>query len=145
MKRLNMEKNTASQSAPKEYRGATILNAARQQLKEFIGFEVRNIYFLNYKDHPNFAEGEEYTLKLSKPYIKVKVEIDAPYLEVDDRIFEEWEVKEISVSLDGEIFLLGGEYYDDIDFNKLSLDEIAIIANYLEAMHECLVNQLIKK
>lgn len=144
MKRLNVKKNTEPQKAPKEYRGATILNTARQQLKEFIAFEVRNIYFLKYKEYPNFAKDEEYTLELSKPYIKVNVEVDATYLDVDDRIFEKWEVTEISVSLDGEIFLLGGEYSDEIDFDKLTLDEIAMIADYLEAKYDYMVAQSIK-
>lgn len=111
-------------------KGTDIINVARQQLKSFIAFEVRNVYLLLNGQEPNFAEDEEYTLDIEG--LTVSVEVDNSYLDVEETTLENWSVDYISLSLDGSVHLECSEHGGELELDDLSTDEVAALANVLE-------------
>ena len=111
-------------------KGTDIINVAREQLKSFITFEVRNIYLLLNGQEPNFEEDEEYVLDVDG--LSVKVEVDDSYLMDDERVFEDWTISEVHLSLDGTIILFGGDNNDEVYADDITTDELANLANVLE-------------
>lgn len=114
-------------------RGTDIINVAREQLKSFIAFEVRNIYLLLNGQEPNFEEEEEYVLDIEG--LTIKVEVDNSYLDVEDTIMENRSITEIHLTLDGNVFLIAYEDDTEIEWKDLSTDEIAGLANVLEKQY----------
>ena len=110
-------------------KGTDILKTAREQIKNFIVFEVKNLYILTNMRNPNFSEDEEYVLDVNFP---INVEVDNSYLDVDGTTIEVWNVDEIHVTLDDNIFFKCSENDSEIEWNKISTDELAGIANILE-------------
>lgn len=111
-------------------KGTDIINVAREKLRSFIAFEVRNIYLLLNGQEPNFAEDEEYMLDIDG--LTIKVEVDNSYLDVEETIMENRSISEIHLSLDGGIFLVAYEDDTEIDSKEISTDELASLANVLE-------------
>lgn len=112
-------------------KGSDIINVAREQLKDFIAFEVRDIYLNLNGEEPNFEEDEEYVLDIEG--LTISVEVDNSYLDVEDRIFENKSIAEIHLSLDGNLFLVPyGDDDTEIEWTDLSTDELAGLANVLE-------------
>lgn len=111
-------------------KGTDIINVAREKLKSFIVFEVRNIYLLLNGQEPNFEEDEEYVLDVEG--LTVKVEVDNSYLDVEETIMENRTITEVHVSLDGNIFLVAYEDDTEIEWKDISTDELVGLANVLE-------------
>lgn len=112
-------------------KGTDIINVAREKLKSFIVFEVRNIYLLLNGQEPNFEEDEEYVLDVEG--LTIKVEVDNSYLDVEETIMENRTITEIHLSLDGNLFLVPyGDDDTEIEWTDLSTDEVAALANVLE-------------
>lgn len=111
-------------------KGTDIINVAREKLKSFIVFEVRNIYLLLNGQEPNFEEDEEYVLDVEG--LTVKVEVDNSYLDVEETIMENRTITEVHVSLDGNIFLVAYEDDTEIEWEDISTDELVGLANVLE-------------
>lgn len=112
-------------------KGTDIINDAREKLKSFIAFEVRNVYLLLNGQEPNFEEDEEYVLDVEG--LSVKVEVDNSYLDVEETIMENRTITEIHLSLDGNLFLVPyGDDDTEIEWTDLSTDEVAALANVLE-------------
>ena len=114
-------------------KGTDIINVAREQLKSFIAFEVRNIYLLLNGQEPNFEEDEEYVLDIEG--LTIKVEVDNSYLDVEDTIMENRSITEIHLTLDGNVFLIAYEDDTEIEWKDLFTDEIAGLANVLEKQY----------
>lgn len=111
-------------------KGTDIINAAREKLKSFIAFEVRNIYLILNGEEPNFEEDEEYVLDVEG--LTIKVEVDNSYLDVEETIMENRTITEVHVSLDGNIFLVAYEDDTEIEWKDISTDELVGLANVLE-------------
>ena len=111
-------------------KGTDIINVAREKLKSFIVFEVRNIYLLLNGQEPNFEEDEEYVLDVEG--LTIKVEVDNSYLDVEETIMENRTITEVHVSLDGNIFLVAYEDDTEIEWKDISTDELVGLANVLE-------------
>lgn len=111
-------------------KGTDIINVAREKLKSFIAFEVRNIYLLLNGQEPNFEEDEEYVLDVEG--LTIKVEVDNSYLDVEETIMENRTITEVHVSLDGNIFLVAYEDDTEIEWKDISTDELVGLANVLE-------------
>lgn len=111
-------------------KGTDIINAVRESLVSFIAFEVSNIYFILNGREPNFEEDEEYVVDVEG--LTIKVETDNSYLDVEETTMENRTITEVRVSLDGNVFLVG--YGDDTEINwqDISTDELAALANVLE-------------
>lgn len=111
-------------------KGTDIINVAREKLKSFIAFEVRNIYLLLNGQEPNFEEDEEYVLDVEG--LTIKVEVDNSYLDVEETTMENRTITEVHVSLDGNIFLVAYEDDTEIEWKDISTDELVGLANVLE-------------
>lgn len=111
-------------------KGTDIINAARESLVSFIAFEVSNIYFLLNGREPNFEEDEEYVIDVEG--LTIKVEVDNSYLDVEETTMENRAITEVHVSLVGNVFLVPYEDDTEINWQDISTDELAALANVLE-------------
>ena len=112
----------------------TIIAEAKKKLMEFICFETPLLYKKIGWEEPE--EGEDYEIfgcDLCRT-IRIDVEVDNSYLDVEDRCYEEVEVASIVVSRDGNILVQSedGEW----DAEKLSIEELADIAEVLELSYK---------
>ena len=111
-------------------KGTDIINAVRESLVSFIAFEVSNIYFLLNDREPNFEEDEEYVIDVEG--LTIKVEVDNSYLDVEETTMENRTITEVHVSLVGNVFLVPYEDDTEINWQDISTDELAALANVLE-------------
>lgn len=111
-------------------KGTDIINAVRESLVSFIAFEVSNIYFLLNDREPNFEEDEEYVIDVEG--LTIKVEVDNSYLDAEETTMENRTITEVHVSLVGNVFLVPYEDDTEINWQDISTDELAALANVLE-------------
>ena len=85
----------------------------------------------NDNQFPDFAEEEEIVIEPTDSLkgVKVKVEVDNTYLDIEERIFEYHEITALKVALDDTVFVeLEGYEDDEFELAELSLDDIVAIA-----------------
>lgn len=109
----------------------TIIADARKKLMEFIRFEAPLMYKKLGWAEPDDEDGEYeiFGSDLCRT-IRINVEVDNSYLDVEDTCYEDVEVASIIVSRDGDILVTTEN--DEIDAKRLSLEELADIAEVLE-------------
>lgn len=120
-------------------KGTDIINAARQQLKDFIAFEIKNIYsIINGGQLPNFANDEEWVIEIQG--LTIGIEVDNSYLDVEEPTIENRSIGEVHLTLDENVFLVP-EVGDDteIEWTEISTDELVALANVLEHTYTNLV------
>lgn len=121
-------------------KGTDIINVARQQLKDFIAFEIKNIYLLINGQEPDFCEDEEYVVEIEG--LTIGIEVDNSYLDVEEPIIENRSIGEVHLTLDENVFLVP-EVGDDteIEWTDISTDELVGLANVLEHTYTNLVKE----
>lgn len=121
-------------------KGTDIINVARQQLKDFIAFEIKNIYLLINGQEPDFCEDEEYVVEIQG--LTIGIEVDNSYLDVEEPIIENRSIGEVHLTLDENVFLVP-EVGDDteIEWTDISTDELVGLANVLEHTYNNLVKE----
>lgn len=121
-------------------KGTDIISVARQQLKDFIAFEIRNIYLLINGQEPDFCEDEEYVVEIQG--LTIGIEVDNSYLDVEEPIIENRSIGEVHLTLDENVFLIP-EVGDDteIEWTEISTDELVALANVLEHTYNNLVKE----
>ena len=108
----------------------TIIAEAKKKLVDFICYEAPLIYRKFDWDEPE--EDENYVIPggdLTRT-VRINVEVDNSYLDVEDRCYENVEVAEISVSRDGEVWVNTED--DEYTIDEISLEELADVAEALE-------------
>lgn len=121
-------------------KGTDIINVAREKLKDFIAFEIRNIYLLINGQEPDFCEDEEYVVEIQG--LTIGIEVDNSYLDVEEPIIENRSIGEVHLTLDENVFLVP-EVGDDteIEWTEISTDELVGLANVLERTYNNLVKE----
>lgn len=121
-------------------KGTDIISVARQQLKDFIAFEIKNIYLLINGHEPDFCEDEEYVVEIQG--LTIGIEVDNSYLDVEEPIIENRSIGEVHLTLDENVFLVP-EVGDDteIEWTEISTDELVALANVLEHTYNNLVKE----
>ena len=121
-------------------KGTDIISVARQQLKDFIAFEIRNIYLLINGQEPDFCEDEEYVVEIEG--LTIGIEVDNSYLDVEEPIIENRSIGEVHLTLDENVFLVP-EVGDDteIEWTDISTDELVALANVLEYTYTNIVKE----
>lgn len=121
-------------------KGTDIINVARQQLKDFIAFEIKNIFLLINGQEPDFCEDEEYVVEIQG--LTIGIEVDNSYLDVEEPIIENRSIGEVHLTLDENVFLVP-EVGDDteIEWTDISTDELVALANVLEHTYTNLVKE----
>ena len=108
----------------------TIIADARKKLMEFIRFEAPLMYKkLGWAEPDNDEDYEIFGSDLCRT-IRINVEVDNSYLDVEDTCYEDVEVASIIVSRDGDILVTTEN--DEMDAERLSIEELADIAEVLE-------------
>lgn len=121
-------------------KGTDIINVARQQIKDFIAFEIKNIYLLINGQEPDFCEDEEYVVEIEG--LTIGIEVDNSYLDVEEPTIENRSIGEVHLTLDENVFLVP-EVGDDteIEWTDISTDELVALANVLEYTYTNLVKE----
>ena len=129
MKKLELKNKTVSKNTIAE----NLVNELREKLKQHIAILVRRLYEKFGWADPDFSEKEDWVIPtgdlVGKIYINV--EVDDSYLDVEERCYEDIEIAEVRVGLDGDTIVTnedGDEWYSA----DLSTDELAHIAKVLE-------------
>lgn len=108
----------------------TIIADARKKLMEFIRFEAPLMYKkLGWAEPDDDEDYEIFGSDLCRT-IRINVEVDNSYLDVEDTCYEDVEVASIIVSRDGDILVTSED--DEWDAERLSIEELADIAEVLE-------------
>lgn len=108
----------------------TIIADARKKLMEFIRFEAPLMYKkLGWAEPDDDEDYEIFGSDLCRT-IRINIEVDNSYLDVEDTCYEDAEIASIIVSRDGDILVTTEN--DEIDAKRLSLEELADIAEVLE-------------
>lgn len=108
----------------------TIIADARKKLMEFIRFEAPLMYKkLGWAEPDEDEDYEIFGSDLCRT-IRINVEVDNSYLDVEDTCYEDVEVASIIVSRDGDILVTSED--DEWDAERLSIEELADIAEVLE-------------
>ena len=105
----------------------------REKLKTHIAMLVPKLYEKFGWAKPDLEEEEDWVIPTGylENKIYINVEVDNSYLDVEDRCYEDREMSEVVVALDGNVIVRDeddGEWF----FDELSTDEVARIANSLE-------------
>lgn len=121
-------------------RADTIIKNAKRAIGDIIITYLRKIAgFIETGDKKLMSGPEEEVIISTSDFASrwnipvIRVEVDNSYLDVDDRIYEDWEVQEICLS-DGEWHVeANGE---DFGEDELTTDELQEIANALQKEYE---------
>lgn len=136
MKKLELkEENKEKAGLPKPLTtGELLVQVAKNGFKDFFNHEIPLFYTTKKWGIPNFEEGEEWCILAAELQEKlyISVEVDNSYLDVEDNATEKWEVSEIRLAVDGNVFIVAGENDEELCLDKLSVEEIARIATALE-------------
>ena len=136
MKKLELkEENKGKAGLPKPLTtGELLVQVAKNGLKDFFNHEIPLFYAAKKWGTPNFEEGEEWCILAAELQEKlhISVEVDNSYLDAEGNVTEKWEVSEIRLAVDGNVFIVAGENDEELCLDKLSVEEIARIATALE-------------
>lgn len=121
-------------------KGELIVAKAKQELKDFI---VQEIPLLNSAigfPTPDFSEGEDYTIPTGDlvESIFINVEVVHPYLDLEERTYEDMEIAEIRLTLDGNVFVANEDGYE-WEWSNLSVEELANVATSLQRTYNAKV------
>ena len=110
-----------------------LVSELREKLKTHIAMLVPKLYEKFGWAKPDFEEEEDWAIPTGylEEKIYINVEVDNSYLDVEERCYEDREMSEVVVALDGNVIVRDedeGEWF----FDELSTDEVARIANSLE-------------
>lgn len=123
-------------------KGTDILENAREQLKGFIAYEVRNIWCATKTHLPNWGEDEEYRIPFSEivgENTLVKATLDV-FDDADTSTPQLFTLDDIRVALDNNLFF-GDEDGEEHHYGELKVDELANIANMLEEKYLSIVHK----
>lgn len=144
MKTLTIDPNKVKESKIEKKReltkGELIVAKAKQELKDFI---VQEIPLLNSAigfPTPDFSEGEDYTIPTGDlvESIFINVEVVHPYLDLEERTYEDMEIAEIRLTLDGNVFVANEDGYE-WEWSNLSVEELANVATSLQRTYNAKV------
>lgn len=107
-----------------------IMNIARQQITDFVAYEIKNIYNIINDGEPD--EEEDYVVEING--LTIKVEVDNSYLDVEETVMENRSINEIHLTTDNEIYLVS-EYDDEIELEDITMEELVGLANILENLY----------
>ena len=113
--------------------GNDIIRNARNQLKEFIVFEVRNLWNFIKKQNPNFGNDEEWVIGCEELLTNVSCGIS-----ISDGVLSHYEfryVERIKVTLDDNVFFDLEDCDGEYEWTELSTDELGRICNSLESTY----------
>ena len=129
MKTLEFKSNPTANNTIAEQ----LVNELRRKLKEHILILVANLYDKFDWAEPDFKDGEDWAIPTGDLVEKIYInaEVDNSYLDVEERCYEDMEIAEIRVALDGDI-IVANENGDEWNSADLSTDELAHIAKVLE-------------
>lgn len=134
MKKLNISESAVTVKEERRLtKGELIVKMAKEELKDFIAYQIPLLYKAFGWAEPDFSEEEEYVIPTGDltNSIHINVEVDNSYLDVEDRCYEDMEIAEIRLTLDGNIFLVN-EDEDEWEWEEVSVDELANVATALE-------------
>ena len=108
----------------------SIIAEAKNKLVGFICFEVPLLYKRFGWSEPE--EDEDYVIPAGDlcRTIRINVEVDNSYLDVEDRCYEDVEVAEIVVSRDGNVWVNTED--DGHTADEISVEDLADVAEVLE-------------
>lgn len=134
MKKLELKESAVTVKEERRLtKGELIVKMAKEELKGFIAYQIPLLYKAFGWAEPDFSEYEDYVVPtgylLNTVYINV--EVDNSYLDVEDRCYEDVEIAEIRLALDGNVFVVN-EDGDEWEWKELSVEELADVATSLE-------------
>ena len=106
---------------------------AKEELKGFIAHQIPLLCKSFGWAEPDFSEYEDYVIPTGNLLntIHINVEVDNYCLDAEDRCYEDVEVKEIRLTLDGNVFVVN-EDGNEWEWKELSVEELANVATSLE-------------
>lgn len=116
------------------FKANIIIEDTRKELKEFIVYEVKNLYSAFGWENPNFAEEEDWVIDsqdLDKRF-RLGISVDNSYLDVEDCIVEFHYLDAIKVVVDDDLYVALEDVDGEIHWEELTTDELVTIANALE-------------
>lgn len=121
-------------------KGELIVAKAKQELKDFIAQEIPLLNSAIGFPTPDFSEGEDYTIPTGDlvESIFINVEVDNSYLGVEERTYEDMEISEIRLTLDGNVFVANEDGYE-WECDNLSVEELANVATSLQRTYNAKV------
>lgn len=116
-----------------------IEKGARELLNSLVRYEAENLLVLSGQEPEETINNADIVLdtdNFSAP-IKVKIEVDATYLDVTDTVYEDRVVKSVQFLSDGTPVLVVSPEEDDtiedeVTANQITIDELVIVAHALE-------------
>lgn len=137
MKKLELKENAnTAKEERKLTKGELIVKMAKEELKGFIVHQIPLLYKAFDWVEPDFSEYEDYIVPTGDLLntIHINVEVDNFYLDVKDRCYEDVEVAEIRLTLDGNVFV-ANEDGNEWEWKELSVEELANVATSLECTY----------
>jgi hypothetical protein len=134
MKKLELKESAVTVKKERKLtKGELIVKMAKEELKGFIAHQIPLLYKAFGWVEPDFSECEDYVVPTGDLLntIYINVEVDNSYLDVEDRCYEDVEVAEIRLTLDGNVFV-ANEDGDEWEWKELSVEELADVATSLE-------------
>ena len=134
MKKLELKENAITAKEERKLtKGELIVKMAKEELKGFITHQIPLLYKAFDWVEPDFSEYEDYIVPTGDLVntIHINVEADNSYLDVEDRCYEDVEVAEIHLTLDGNVFV-ANEDGNEWEWKELSVEELANVATSLE-------------
>lgn len=121
-------------------KGELIVAKAKQELKDFIAQEIPLLNTALDFPAPDFSEGEDYIIPTGDlvETIFINVEVDNSYLGVEERTYEDMEIAEIRLTLDGNVFVANEDGYE-WECDNLSVEELANVATSLQRTYNAKV------
>ncbi len=116
--------------------GSAIKEKARRELKDFIVYEVKQLYGLLYEDNPAFDEDAEWRISFDEldRRVELRVGVDV-YATNGETTTEKRTLDEIRVGLDDNLFFTTQECDDELNYEEMTIDDLVGIADYLEEQY----------
>ena len=134
MKKLELKENAITAKEERKLtKGELIVKMAKEELKGFIAHQIPLLCKSFGWAEPDFSEYEDYVIPTGNLLntIHINVEVDNYCLDAEDRCYEDVEVKEIRLTLDGNVFV-ANEDGNEWEWKELSVEELANVATSLE-------------
>lgn len=137
MKKLIIDPNKVKEIKIEKKReltkGELVVAKAKQELKDFIAHEIPLLNLALDFPTPDFTKGEDYVIPASvlDESVFINVELDNSCMGVEDRTYEDTEIAEIRLALDGNVFV-SNEDGDEWPLDALSVEELANVATSLQ-------------
>ena len=121
-------------------KGELIVAKAKRELKDFIAHEIPLLNSALGFPTPDFTEEEDYVIPTGDlvESVFINIEVDNSYMGIEDRTYEDTEIAEIRLTLDGNVFV-ANEDGDEWPWDELSVEELANVATSLQRTYSAKV------